>query len=606
MPFEFNPILRREVRVRWRGPVAFGLVFGYALLLALLMGLAYADRVRHNTSASMAATSHALFFDLTAMQMTAWLLLSPALTAAALAGEREQGMLELLQLTPLRPSRIAGGKLLSTLAFLGLMMLAPIPVLGMCFLMGGISPAEFVGAAVLQGATILCCASIGLCCSAWCRRASTAMGLSLGIIIAWTVGSFIKIECLPFRPSMTGNSVLDTASQALEEIARANPYYTVFNLDRVSWAYTWLHLPGWQISSIFQVILSALLFWSTTRALRKPLSEAGLIEQSKPAKAQDVADSAEFATAPTSRAARRRRASSEAQRGVWWESRLVRRLHFANPVLQREVARRLRVRRPPRFIVWLVALGALVVGYYYVDALLHLSMPRRHGDVWWLVSATDLILIILVGSTMGAAAFAREHETGTWEALQLSLLSPRQVIMGKLLPTLVTCWLCWAWLCPLLLPCVSWNPDTPGYSYQEISVAQAIGTVLITAATAWCYTCWGLLLSWRFRRAWIAIGATVASLIFALIMLPTFYLMSNPRYGPDTTDFLSLFHPMFGMMSLADSGSRHFNDSYGLGTTIILFSLGWVWIFLLHEGMRKAGREQDTFRTPNLGNVGML
>lgn len=596
MVFEFNPILRREVRVRWRGPVAFGLVFGYALLLALLMGFAYADRVRHNNSVSMAATSHSLFLDLTAMQMTAWLLLSPALTAAALAGEREQGMLELLQLSPLRPSRIAGGKLLSTLAFLCLMMLAPLPVLALCFLMGGISPAEFVGAAGLQAATILCCASIGLCCSAWCRRASTALGLALGIIIAWTIASFIKIEALPFRPSMAGSSILDNASLALEEVARANPYYTVFNLDRISWAYAWLHFPGWQISAIFQVMLSALLFWSTTRALRKPLGEAGLVEQRK---------SSEL-TPSNSRATRHKGAKSDTRGGVWWESRLIRRLHFANPVLQREVAGRLRVRRPPRFLLWLMVLGALVVGYFYIGELLNLSTTLRHAhkNVWWTVSALDLILIILVASTMGAVAFAREHETGTWEALQLSLLTPRQVIIGKLLPTLFTCWLCWAWLCPLLLPCVSWGTHTAGYHYYEISPEQAVGTVLITAASAWCYTCWGLLISWRFRRAWIAIGTTIASLIFALIMLPTFYLMSNPG-NSDTTGPLVLVHPMFGIIALADSG-RHANFSYGLGTTTVLFVLGWVWLFLLHREMRHAGREKDTFRAPNLAAEGSL
>ncbi|MBV9865580.1 MAG: ABC transporter permease [Abitibacteriaceae bacterium] len=601
MLLEINPILRREVRVRWRGPVAFGLVFGYAALLAALMGVAYASRVHYGTwytaqgqamSSPMAAVGHELFRDLTAMQMVAWMLLSPALTSASLAGEREHGMLELLQLSPLFPSRIAGGKLVSTLAFLFLMMLAPIPVIAMCFLMGGISPGEFIGAAVLQGVTALCCATIGLFCSAWCRRASTAMGVSFGIIILWTIGAFVKTEFLRFSPTISTSYWAETGSWLLEILARANPYYCVFHLDDTSWAGPWtIDVPAWQMSAILQLGLTALLFWSSTCALRKPLAEAGFAEPSKERK-RPIPNEEENPQPPSPQPDKARKAA-----GGWIEPRFVARLHFRNPVLQRELVRKLRMRRPPFIVLLPLAILALVILYYYVDTFMRLDEPRMRGLVWWSVSALDMILIILLASAFGAVGLAREREAGTWEGLQLSLLSPHQIIFGKVLPSLFACWLSWVWLCPLLIPCISWLNWNTYEHREEVTLYRAVGTIFILASAAWCYTCWGLLLSWCFRRAWIAVGVTIATLIFALIMVPTFCFMSNNSNDSGIIGFLHWWHPLFGMIVLSEN-EWHWSErtSLFLETPLALFLLGWVWLFLLRRNMNNAIREKDTFR----------
>src|SRR4028119_632660 len=138
-----NAILVRELRARWRGGRSMILVLAYASLLALATGLMYASssiNASANGSVSlnsqMAAVGHSLFLLLSALQIGGWLLLGPSLTATTIAGEREHGLLEGLQLTPLTAGRICFGKLLSASLLVLLLLVAPLPITAICFLLG--------------------------------------------------------------------------------------------------------------------------------------------------------------------------------------------------------------------------------------------------------------------------------------------------------------------------------------------------------------------------------------------------------------------------------------------------------------------------------------
>ena len=62
----------------------------------------------------------------------------PALTAGAIAGERERQTLATLQVTMLRTRAILIGKVVSALVFLVLMIVAALPVLSVAYLLGGL------------------------------------------------------------------------------------------------------------------------------------------------------------------------------------------------------------------------------------------------------------------------------------------------------------------------------------------------------------------------------------------------------------------------------------------------------------------------------------
>src|SRR4028118_1940675 len=125
-----NPILNRELRAYWRHWSVFAVMFLYAGLLALLMSVVYADALLYHQSgvdpsSRMANIGQKLFMASTILQALLWMLIAPALTASTIATERESGLLEALQLTPLTPLQLASGKLLSALAFIIILLIVP-------------------------------------------------------------------------------------------------------------------------------------------------------------------------------------------------------------------------------------------------------------------------------------------------------------------------------------------------------------------------------------------------------------------------------------------------------------------------------------------------
>src|SRR5690606_38020859 len=115
---EWNPIIVREYRARWRGWSAFALLFGYVVVLALAFMWRYAEAAGQSSRPGtplvrMEVLGAQLFLTLIWMQSFAWALIGPAITATSIAAEREAGMLGAVQLSPLSPLKIVFGKLVS-------------------------------------------------------------------------------------------------------------------------------------------------------------------------------------------------------------------------------------------------------------------------------------------------------------------------------------------------------------------------------------------------------------------------------------------------------------------------------------------------------------
>src|SRR5579872_1162956 len=98
----------------------------------------------------------------------------PALTATAIAGERERQTLDLLLCTRVRPATIVVGKLFSSLLFALLLLVASVPIFSMVFLFGGVELPQVAGVAVILGVTAVVVGAIGLACSSALRRPTAA------------------------------------------------------------------------------------------------------------------------------------------------------------------------------------------------------------------------------------------------------------------------------------------------------------------------------------------------------------------------------------------------------------------------------------------------
>lgn len=611
-----NPIMAREVRSRWRDRRAFGLLLGYAALLSLAVAYSYSEALPAATqngaqnAAWRAASSraaawrtaeigHTLFMTLSWMQALGWMLLAPTLTASAIAGERERGLLEGLQLSPLTGPRIVLGKLASALFFILLLMLAALPVVAICFLLGGVSPGEFALATLLHAVTATTCATVGLFFSAWSRRAATALRATFVVLTLWGVGSLICFLTAPGRSNsamsllfhLFGKTNPVMAAVAVGDPMAAGPGARFFGppiTTSSSFVVEFLNilaaLPPWAVSLAFQLLLVPLLLWSSARALRRPFAEQYWIEGKRAKAANEQAG--EQADATSHPAGKANDPAGDARRGgnaMWWELPVGRLLRFSNPVLQREARGKFRMRRVPLWVIVFEAALGVFVAYFYGRAVwLALAEPDARQFIWWVLTFIGLIVVMISSAAMGAGAFSRERESGTFEPLLLSVLPSRDIIWGKLAAPLLACCVFALPFVPLLALCVRGVDYRPGL--ESVSLTQAAAAFGVIAATAWCYTAWGMLISWHCRRTAAAVGWTLGTLFLANVFMPLFFGRASD----------SSFQPIAALAQLASPDADSARNAIIAVAT--LFVAGCVFLAVLHGAMRRRARERDAKR----------
>lgn len=200
-----SAVIAKETRWRMRGRRAFVILTVYVLLLALLV-----FAVQRNVEQALAwnlesgmppsgfasssvstAIGQAVFSLIVAMQTLLTLLLAPALTSGAISMEREKQTLDLLVTTPVSTLGMVIGKLISSLAFVVLLILASIPMMSLVFAFGGIAPDDVGRAYVMLFAIAFGTGALGLFMSALTKRTQIATALSYVIVFMLTIGSLI-------------------------------------------------------------------------------------------------------------------------------------------------------------------------------------------------------------------------------------------------------------------------------------------------------------------------------------------------------------------------------------------------------------------------------
>lgn len=194
--FQLNPIVIKELRARMRGGRPYLILSGYLLGLSLIcFGVLriFEGQASNGTLIVSAHVGQGLFTAL-ALAMTLLItFLTPALTAGAISGEREQLTYDLLIATPLRPGRILSGKLIAALWYVLLLMFAVVPLGSIVLLFGGVTPRDLVKALLLLLLTMLASGMLGLLCSAIARRTIRATIMSYLLIMAMIGGVYFYL-----------------------------------------------------------------------------------------------------------------------------------------------------------------------------------------------------------------------------------------------------------------------------------------------------------------------------------------------------------------------------------------------------------------------------
>ena len=143
---ELNPVLIKELRNRMRGARAFILITIYLLVLSgitMLIYLAVASNLENDMNAGR-QIGKILFLSISTVALIEVCLITPALTAGSIVGEKERQSYDLLISSLLTPGQIVRGKLGSALAFAVILIIAVLPVMSLSFLFGGVILAEVV------------------------------------------------------------------------------------------------------------------------------------------------------------------------------------------------------------------------------------------------------------------------------------------------------------------------------------------------------------------------------------------------------------------------------------------------------------------------------
>jgi len=240
---ELNPVLLLGLRMRMRKGSTFAVLGVYAAVVGILTALICLILITQNHNSIMGLmitrqlVGKIVFWSVTALELSAVLILTPAMMAGSITLEREQGTFDLLKTTTMPMRSIVWGKLLEGLSFSLLLAIVTIPLQSIVFLLGGIALEEVVICALLVILTASMMCSTVLFFSS--REKNTLRALM------WSYGSsfflfiLIPIAGLMLTPLMIG----------LDNSAASGPYATLADVLAI--------LTGWILISINPVAAMA-------------------------------------------------------------------------------------------------------------------------------------------------------------------------------------------------------------------------------------------------------------------------------------------------------------------------------------------------------------
>jgi len=185
----FGPVFALDALRQTRRPGLFKLRIVYLLLVLLVLLQVYgAWRRSFPTGPPLAELGRftlSLFYGFLAVQLVVLLVLTPAVTAGALAEERERGSMAFLLATDLRDHEVVLGKFAARLLQLLGLLLAGVPVFFLLQLLGGIDPGTvglcFAGTAL----TVASAGAVALFASAVSAHTRDALILAYGLVFGY-------------------------------------------------------------------------------------------------------------------------------------------------------------------------------------------------------------------------------------------------------------------------------------------------------------------------------------------------------------------------------------------------------------------------------------
>ncbi len=405
----FGPILQRELLTLPRRGRHYVLRFVYLAGLWVLTVTAWqASRGWGRTiSPKEVADFGAFLFQLLAwLQLTLVLFFAALTAAAAVAMEKDRRTLVLLLCTDLSDAEIVLGKLLGSLAQIGLLLLSGLPIQAMLLLLGGVSWTQIVLVFVVLCVSALAAGALGNLIAFWREKTFQTLALTVLVLVLY----FLLVEALRLVVYLTAGQPL-VARIVGNAQSWLNPYRAMAQILLPQ------HSESWPAFSVVPFALT-MLAWVTMLSglavwkLRVWNPSGEPIQQREAPEEEEVAEPSPVATQPGP------------VREVW-----------SNPVLWRELCTRSYGRRP----LLIKAAFLLVAGLIAFAAWQSLPAgPQQQADrlLPALGIVPVLVLSLLLINAQGVTAITYERDLNSLDLLLVTDITPKEFIFGKLLGVL--------------------------------------------------------------------------------------------------------------------------------------------------------------------------
>ena len=403
-----SPILRYELERAAKAKRWFILRFAYigVLLGVQLVGLFVAEMQISRTTPADAVypqLGRTLFHVFTIAMGAAVVIVTPTFAGGLIAIEKERKTLGLLFVTALTEREIIQHKVLSQAIILASTLLAPVPIMFVCLVFGGVDWLEMFCRFCLIVSTFFFCCGVGIFASAISpdTRAATRIALGLTWFILLIPPGSVAGAALIAQSVAKGSELGQYATQFGERMWAAAPYFNppiaayVLTKSVSNVAGSVPGASGWIWCTALGFGAFWLGIWGASIALR---DRAAVLDTT----------SRRWALFPGASAIRRGRPTQK----VW-----------DNPVLWREA----HSARTLRWVMWLLLGMGLFLAVMAFAAV-------KATDAWyhWLAIVVETFILFARVIDRGASAFAGEREKGTLDLVLLTQLTPVQIFWGKI------------------------------------------------------------------------------------------------------------------------------------------------------------------------------
>jgi hypothetical protein len=302
-----NPIILKELRNRmrsWRTALSLVLYTGALSIVGLLayasVAPSYFDGNYYFFNyRSISTAGVTIYSSIIIAQLVLMFFLVPAFTSGVLTGEKERQTYDILILTLLRPLDIIIGKLVSSLAYIFLLIICSLPVASLSLLLGGVDIDQILVGLIVCIASALAFGALGIWWSALTTTTGRAVRNTLLTLVVVTIGLPVMAWFLLLNRSISADDTISAFVFLI--IVSLNPVValliTVQSLTSSTanvrttlyFEFNNVYFPQpWLVFTVLAIIMTVILFIASVRAV-KPLNptEGGRVVKNK-VKKQEV------------------------------------------------------------------------------------------------------------------------------------------------------------------------------------------------------------------------------------------------------------------------------------------------------------------------------